>query len=86
MQLAISKLSRNPRGYFLMVESDAHTDYIRQGLDRVVTFDRVIERTVSRVGQDTLMLFTADHSFDLRSTQGSGAKPLPLPASRSMRS
>jgi alkaline phosphatase len=59
-------LSRNPRGYFLMVESDTHTDQLRQGLDRMVEFNRVIERTAALVRRDTLLLFTADHSFDLR--------------------
>jgi alkaline phosphatase len=62
----IRMLSRNPRGYFLMVEWDTHTDRIRRGLDRVVTLDRVIERTARTAGADTLLLFTADHSFDLR--------------------
>ena len=62
----IPMLSRNPRGYFLMVEWDVHTDHVRRGLDRVVTLDRVIERTARSVGPDTLLLFTADHSFDLR--------------------
>jgi alkaline phosphatase len=62
----IRMLSRNPRGYFLMVEWDTHTDRVRHGLDRLVTLDRVIERTARTVGSDTLLLFTADHSFDLR--------------------
>jgi alkaline phosphatase len=62
----IRMLSHNPRGYFLMVEWDTHTDRVRRGLDRLVTLDRVIERTARTVGSDTLLLFTADHSFDLR--------------------
>jgi alkaline phosphatase len=62
----LSMLSRNPRGYFLMVEWDVHTDRVRRGLDRLVTLDRVIERTAKIVGPDTLLLFTADHSFDVR--------------------
>ena len=66
MDRTISMLSRNPRGYFLMVEWDAHTDRVRRGLDRIVTLDRTIERTARTVGPDTLLLFTADHSFDLR--------------------
>jgi alkaline phosphatase len=32
----------------------------------MVALDRAIERTAGRVGPDTLLLFTADHSFDLR--------------------
>jgi alkaline phosphatase len=63
---ALNMLSPNPRGYFLMVEWDVHTDRVRRGLDRLVALDRAIERTARRVGPDTLLLFTADHSFDLR--------------------
>ena len=66
MDRTIRMLSRNPRGYFLMVEWDTHTDRIRRGLDNLVTLDRAIERTANTVGPDTLLLFTADHSFDLR--------------------
>lgn len=69
-------LSRNARGYFLMVESDAHTDSIRKGLDRVAGLDRVIEQTAAAVGPDTLVIFTADHSFDLRVHAGLRAAPL----------
>jgi alkaline phosphatase len=66
VQTAIRMLSRNPRGYFLMVEWDAHTSNLRRGLDRIVELDRAIEQTAQRVGSDTLLLFTADHSFDVR--------------------
>lgn len=76
VQTAIRMLSRNPRGYFLMVECDVHTDRIRRGLDRLVTFDRLIERTARTVGSNTLLLFTADHSFDLRLRGGLLDQPL----------
>lgn len=76
VQTAIRMLSRNPSGYFLMVESDTHTDRIRRGLDRLVAFDRVIEQTARQVGPDTLLLFTADHSFDLRIRGGLVGEPL----------
>ncbi|MCC7008471.1 MAG: alkaline phosphatase [Acidobacteria bacterium] len=66
-------LGRNPRGFFLMVEWDTHTDDVREGLDHMVALDRVIERTMRTVSEDTLVLFTADHSFDLRvAGEGSG--------------
>jgi alkaline phosphatase len=39
-------------------------------------FDRVIERTARTVGDDTLLLFTADHSFDLRLRGGTWDRPL----------
>ena len=69
-------LAANPRGYFLMVEWDVHTDRVRRGLDRMVTFDRAIRRTARTVGPDTLILFTADHSFDIRLRGGTFDRPL----------
>jgi alkaline phosphatase len=76
VEAAIRVLSRNRRGYFLMVEADTHTDPIRRGLDRLVAIDRVIEKTAQTVRADTLLLFTADHSFDLRIRGGLQGQPL----------
>jgi alkaline phosphatase len=76
VQTAVRMLSRNPRGYFLMVEWDAHTSNLRRGLDRIVELDRVIEQTAQRVESDTLLLFTADHSFDVRLRGGRLDQPL----------
>lgn len=59
-------LSKNKKGYFLMVEVDTHTNNLRAGLDRMATMDRVVERTAKLVGRNTLLLFTADHSFDIQ--------------------
>jgi alkaline phosphatase len=63
-------LERNPRGYFLMVECDVHTNRVQEGLDRMIAFDRLIRETAATAGPDTLVLFTADHSFDLRVHDG----------------
>ena len=76
IRTALSILSRNPRGYFLMVEWDTHTDNVRRGLDRMVQLDQAIERTASSVGGDTLILFTADHSFAFRVRGGDATEPL----------
>jgi alkaline phosphatase len=77
-QRAIDVLSRNPKGFFLMVESDLHTEELLRGLDRAVQIDRTIERTAERMPADTLILFTADHSYDLRIHDGrKGAALLP---------
>jgi alkaline phosphatase len=66
VQAAVRMLSRNKKGYFLMVEWDTHTDNLRRGLDRMVALDRAIEQTAQAARKDTLLLFTADHSFDIR--------------------
>jgi alkaline phosphatase len=76
---AIQTLARNPAGYFLMVEWDMHTDHIKPGLDHVLQMDALVKQTAGEVGQDTLILFTADHSFDLRVRGGKRGEPL-LPA------
>jgi alkaline phosphatase len=74
---AIRKLSRNPKGYFLMIESDAHTDDPEAGLSRLIAFDKLIREIADIVNLDeTLLLFTADHSFDLRVRSGNSTEPL----------
>ena len=75
MQVAVRMLSRNPKGYFLMVEWDTHTDNLRRGLDRMVELDKVIEQT-AQARKDTLVIFTADHSFDIRVRGGQTGTPL----------
>jgi alkaline phosphatase len=65
-EYAIRVLSKNKKGFFLMVESDLHTNRIARGLGRAVRFDQLIQSTAEQVRKNTLVLFTADHSFDLR--------------------
>jgi alkaline phosphatase len=63
---ALHRLSRNRKGYFLMIEWDAHTDNPERGLGNVVQFDKLIREIAGQVNaRETLLLFTADHSFDL---------------------
>jgi alkaline phosphatase len=69
-------LSKNRKGYFLMVEADAHTNRMRRGLDRLLELDRVIAGTARTASRDTLLVFTADHSFDLRLRGGRLGEPL----------
>jgi alkaline phosphatase len=76
IQTAIKTLSRNRRGYFLMVEWDTHTDNVRRGLDRMVALDKAIEATAAMVGNNTLIMFTADHSFDFRVRGGNSGNAL----------
>jgi alkaline phosphatase len=73
---ATEVLARNSKGYFLMVECDLHTDNLKQGLDRALLLDGIIEETARRVGRDTLIVFTADHSFDTRLKGGRKGDPL----------
>ena len=64
---ALELLQRSPTGYFLVVEWDAHTDDPREGLQNMADFDKLIAEVESRVDlDDTLLLFTADHSFGLQ--------------------
>jgi len=76
-RLALRTLSKNRKGYFLMIEWDAHTDDPQRGLDNVVGFDRLIREIASTVDlRDTLLLFTADHSMELRSVGGRRGEPV----------
>jgi alkaline phosphatase len=79
---AIDVLARNPKGFFLMVESDVHTNRMARGLERLAALDRIIRRTAERLrGSDTLILFTADHSFDLRLVRSARkGEPLLIPS------
>ncbi len=64
---ALDELRKSDKGYFLMVEWDVHTPDPKPGLDHLVAFDKLIKEVQQRVDlKDTLLLFTADHSFALR--------------------
>lgn len=74
---AIQALSKNSKGYFLMIEWDAHTNEPAKGLSHVVAFDKLIRELAGTVdGKDTLLLYTADHSFDFRIHGGGPDQPL----------
>jgi alkaline phosphatase len=76
-QIALKALSKNKKGYFLMIEWDAHTNDPKKGLDNVVGFDKLIREIASQVDlKDTLLLFTADHSFELRTVGGKRGEPI----------
>ncbi|MBB4857559.1 alkaline phosphatase [Novosphingobium chloroacetimidivorans] len=72
----VKQLARNPKGYFLMVEWDMHTDDPQAGLRHVIEMDDMIRQISAQAGKDTLILFTADHSFGLRLMGGKRGTPL----------
>ncbi len=63
-------LGRDPEGFFLMIEWDMHADNIDRGLRRTAVMDNLIRRVAETAPAGTLILFTADHSFDLRMLGG----------------
>ena len=73
---AIDVLSRNEKGYFLMVEGNVHVEELLRGLDRTLELDRALRSAAQRAGPDTLILFTADHSYDFRIHGGRKGQPL----------
>jgi alkaline phosphatase len=74
---ALDRLEQGPAGYLLVVEWDAHTDDPRDGLQRLVDFDRLMAEVESRVDlSDTLLLYTADHSFGIQVDGGKRGEPL----------
>ena len=80
---AIAMLSKNPKGFFLMVECDVHTTSPERGLKRVLMLDGLLRQTVERMQKDTLVIFAADHSYDFRLRSGTKGKPLVLPKAAS---
>lgn len=76
VERAVHILSKNPKGYFLMVEWDTHTDTLKRGLDQAVALDAAIRQTAGSVEKDTLIIFAADHSFDLRVRGGKPGEPI----------
>jgi alkaline phosphatase len=76
---AIEILSKNPKGFFLMVEWDLHPTKPERCLDTAVKFDRLVQKTAKQMAANTLVLFTADHSFDFRVLAGKKGADLRLP-------
>jgi alkaline phosphatase len=63
---AIARLSKNPKGFVLVVFSDCHTGKAASSLRRIVEMDNVVREVADAHKQDTMILWTADHSYDLR--------------------
>jgi alkaline phosphatase len=66
VQQAVGRLSRNPKGYLLIAFSDCHLSKAAKSLSRIVELDKAIQDATEKHQKDTLILMTADHSYDLR--------------------
>jgi alkaline phosphatase len=76
-KMALGALGKNRKGYFLMVEWDTHTNNPKQGLSNMVGLDKLIRELAGMVDpKETLLLFTADHSFELRMKGGLRGEPI----------
>lgn len=74
---ALELLQKSPKGYLLVVEWDAHTDDPKAGLQHIVDFDKLVAEVQGKVDlKDTLIVFTADHSFGLQVDGGRRGEPL----------
>jgi alkaline phosphatase len=65
VQLAVARLSKNPRGFFLVVHSDCHLGKTRASLNRLIELDKAIRAVPANVKSDTLLIYTADHGYAL---------------------
>jgi len=66
VQQAVARLSKNPKGFLLIAHSDCHTGKTRTSLQRILDLDKAIAAAGEQMKSNTLILFTADHSYDLR--------------------
>lgn len=79
---AIEVLSRNPKGYFLMVEGGLidkahHVGLAREALNETVEFDAAIAEALRLTDpKDTLILVTADHSHGFTISGGARNSPI----------
>jgi YVTN family beta-propeller protein len=66
VEQAIARLSRNPKGYLLIAFSDCHLGKTAKSLNRIVELDKAVRAAAVKHKQDTLIMVTADHGYDLR--------------------
>jgi alkaline phosphatase len=62
---AVSRLSRNPKGYLLIVLADCHSSDVKKTLMQVTEYDNVIRKIAEECKKDTLVMFAGNFSFDL---------------------
>ncbi len=66
-EMSINVLSKNQKGYFLMVEGGRidhghHAGNAYNALTDAIEFSKAVQKAVDMVGDDTLIIVTADHS------------------------
>lgn len=66
VELAVARLSRNPKGYLLIAFTDCHLGKTARSLNRIIQLDKAVRNATEKHRNDTLILVTADHSYDLR--------------------
>ena len=66
VEQAVARLSKNPKGYLLIAFSDCHLGKSAKSLSRIVELDKAVQSATEKHRGDTLILMTADHSYDLR--------------------
>jgi alkaline phosphatase len=66
VELAVARLSKNPKGYLLIAFSDCHLGKAAKSVSRIVELDKAIQNAAQKHQQDTLIMMTADHGYDLR--------------------
>ncbi len=66
VEQAVARLSKNPKGYLLIAFSDCHLGKGAKTLNRIVALDKAVRSAGEKHKSDTLILMTADHSYDLR--------------------
>jgi alkaline phosphatase len=66
VEQAVNRLSKNPKGYFLVAFSDCHLGKGAKTRSRIVDLDKAVRNATEKHKNDTLILMTADHGYDLR--------------------
>lgn len=66
VEQAATRLSKNPKGYMLIAFSDCHLAKPLKTLTRVIELDKAVRNAAEKHKQDTLIIVTADHGYDIR--------------------
>jgi alkaline phosphatase len=77
-KIAIKKLSQNKNGYFLMIESGrvdhaAHENLAIKAFEEMLELERVVKFLFKTLGNETLIVLTADHDTGALGLNGYGA-------------